>query len=99
MRQQSHLRHLKIPDDEAGIVDVFRLYFGMLLLADKGGHPRGLAQTAGEYEQTLEGIFPTGLVRTITAAFNRACYGRHPAPPEQIAEMRTALERLSAERG
>ena len=99
MRQQSHLRHLRIPDDEAGIADVFRLYFGMLVLAENRGHAREPSQTAGEYEQTLERIFPNTLVRTITAAFNRACYGRHPAPPEQIAEMRTDLERLSAERG
>ena len=99
MRQRSHLRRLRIPDDEAGIVDVFRLYFGMLLLAENRGHPREPSQTAGEYQRTLEGVFPTSLVRTITAAFNRACYGRHPAQPEQIDEMRTALERLSAERG
>ena len=99
MRQRSHLRHLRIPDDEAGIVDVFRLYFGMLLLAENKGHPREPSQTAGEYQYTLERILPSNIVRTITAAFNRACYGRHPARPEQIDEMRTALERLSTERG
>ncbi len=57
------------------------------------------APTAGEYQRTLEEVFPANVVRVITAAFNRACYGRHPAPREQIDEMRTALEGLSAEGG
>jgi hypothetical protein len=96
---RSRLRPLRLPDDEAGVVDVFRLYFGMLLLAEDKGYRRGPSQTAGEYQRTLEGIFPASVVRAITAAFNRACYGRHPAPREQIDEMRTALDGLSAQGG
>ncbi len=97
--QRSRLRPLRLPDDEAGIVDVFRLYFGMLLLAENKGYRRGPSQTAGEYQRTLEQVFPANVVRAITAAFNRACYGRHPAPREQIDEMRTALDGLSAQGG
>ena len=99
MRHRSRLRPLRLPDDEAGVVDVFRLYFGMLLLAEDKGYRRGPSQTAGEYQRTLEEVFPANLVGALTAAFNRACYGRQPAPPEQIDEMRTALEGLSAEGG
>ena len=99
LTHRSRLRHLRLPDDEAGVVDVFRLYFGMLLLAENKGYRRGPSQTAGEYQRTLEEVFPANVVRAITAAFNRACYGRHPAAPEQIDEMRTALDGLSAEGG
>lgn len=99
MRHRSRLRPLRLPDDEAGVVDVFRLYFGMLLLAEDKGYRRGPSQTAGEYQRTLEEVFPANLVGALTAAFNRACYGRQPAPREQIDEMRTALEGLSAEGG
>ena len=80
-------------------MDVFRLYFGMLLLAENKGYRRGPSQTAGEYQRTLEEVFPANIVGAITAAFDRACYGRHPAPREQIDEMRTALDGLSAEGG
>ncbi|MCH8185990.1 MAG: DUF4129 domain-containing protein [Chloroflexi bacterium] len=99
MRHRSRLRPLRLPDDEAGVVDVFRLYFGMLLLAENKGYRRGPSQTAGEYQRTLEEVFPANVVGAITAAFNRACYGRHPAPREQIDEMRTALDGLSAQGG
>ena len=71
----------------------------MLLLAEKAGHPKSVSQTVGEYQSTLERIFPAGVVQAITAAFNRACYGRRPAPREEIDEMRSDLERLSAEHG
>lgn len=96
---RSRLQPLRLPDDEAGVVDVFRLYFGLLLLAENKGYWRGPSQTASEYQRTLEEVFPANVVRAITAAFNRACYGRHTAPREQIDEMRTALEGLSTEGG
>ena len=99
LTHRSRLLPLRLPDDEAGVVDVFRLYFGMLLLAENKGYRRGPSQTAGEYQRTLEEVFPANIVGAITAAFDRACYGRHPAPREQIDEMRTALDGLSAEGG
>ena len=87
----------KLPDDDSDIVDVFRIYFGLLVLADKRGFPRPPTDTPTEYQSTLEQIFPQRLVRSVTSAFNRACYGHQPAPREQIEEMRSFLERLSAE--
>ncbi|MDP6799683.1 MAG: DUF4129 domain-containing protein [SAR202 cluster bacterium] len=86
---------MRLPDDEPGIVDVFRLYFGMLMQAEKRGSPRPANQTPAEYASTLEQLFPQNLVRSATAAFVRACYGHKPAPREQIEEMRSALEEAS----
>ena len=86
-----------LPEDESGIIEVFRVYFGLLTLAEEKGHPRPAAQTPQEFQRTLESLFPAELVRSVTAAFVRTCYGRHPAPPHQIEEMRNSLEQLSAE--
>ena len=90
---------LRLPDDDSGIVDVFRIYFGMLMLAEDRGRPRPRSQTPIEYQSSLEGMFPRNLVRNVTAAFNRACYGHQPATRAEIAEMRGALERVAAESG
>jgi hypothetical protein len=86
---------LKLPEDEPDVVEVFRVYFRLLTLAENRGHPRRLHQTPTEYQRTLERIFPRDLVRTVTAAFVRACYGHHPAPRRQIDEMRASLEQLA----
>ena len=96
-RARSH-RTYRLPEDEPGVVDVFRIYFGMLTLAEERGHPRPAAETPAEYQATLEGIFPREAVRRATAAFNRACYGHLPASPDEIAEMRSALDRVRAAR-
>jgi hypothetical protein len=96
LRRASTRRTYTLPDDEPGVVDVFRIYFGMLTLAEESGHPRPAAETPAEYQQTLEGIFPGDLVRRATVAFNRACYGHRPASPDDIAEMRATLDRLQS---
>ena len=96
-RRVKRSRPFNLPDDEAGVVDVFRIYFGLLVLAEQRGFPRPPAETPSEYERTLERVFPGDLVRVITAAFNRACYGHHPAPRDKVEEMRASLERLVAE--
>ena len=88
---------LKLPDDEQAIIDVFRIYFGMLVLAEKKGFPKPPSETPTEYQNTLENILPHNLVRTATSAFVRACYGHCPATSEQIAEMQTTLEQVAAE--
>ena len=87
----------KLPDGEPDIVDVFRIYFGLLVMADERGFPRPATQTPAEYQDTLEEIFPRALVRSITAAFVKACYGHHAAPRPEIDEMRLSLDRLVAE--
>lgn len=89
-------RAFRLPDDDADVVDVFRIYFGLLALAEDKGIPRPPSETPEEYQRTLETVFPAELVRKATAAFNRACYGHHPAPRQQIEEMKASIEQLSA---
>ena len=89
---------LRLPDDDPNIVDVFRVYFGMLQTADSRGISRTTDQTPTEYQSTLERVFPQGLVRVVTDAFNRACYGRQPSTPAEIAEMRDAIEQTGSKR-
>ena len=96
-RRATLRRSFRLPDDEPGIVDAFRVYFGMLTLAEERGFPRPPTETPQEYQRTLEQVFPRDLVGRATAAFTRACYGHHPASPEQIEEMRTSLEHLASE--
>lgn len=86
---------LQVPSDDPNVVDVFRIYFGMLVMAEQRGHPRHSSETPLEFQQTLERMLPQGLVRAATRAFTRACYGHHPATREQIEEMRTELERAA----
>lgn len=86
---------LRIPEGDADIADMFRIYFGMLSLAEERGFPRPASKTPREYQGTLEGLFPQDLVRGATAAFNRACYGHRAPPREQIDEMRLALDQLA----
>ncbi len=95
-RKQKGLR-LRLPDGDPNIVDVFRVYFGMLTLAEDKGEPRLADQTPSEYRNTLESIFSTRLVRLATTAFIRACYGHHPASREQIEDMRASLEQEVSE--
>jgi len=94
-RKRKLPREMHLPDDEQGVVDVFRIYFGMLMQAEKRGEPRAANQTPTEYQSTLERIFPQNLVRSATAAFVRACYGHKPATREQIDDMRQSLEEAS----
>ena len=96
-RRKRKGERLRLPDGDANIVDVFRVYFGMLSLAEEKGLPRPVEQTPSEYGSTLESIFSTRLVRLATNAFVRACYGHHPASREQIDEMRTSLEQEVSE--
>ena len=97
-RRRSVNRALQVPSDDPNITDVFRIYFGMLMLAEERGSPRKYSETPAEFQTTLERILPRGLVRPATRAFTRACYGHHPAPREQIEEMREELERAANEK-
>ena len=94
LRKAGQPRRFVLPEDDSDVVEVFRMYFGLLVLAEKRGYPRPPTETPVEYQRTLETLFPENLVRMVTAAFNRACYGHHPAPREQIEEMRAALDRI-----
>ena len=94
-RKKQESSALRVPTGDPNITDVFRIYFGLLVLAEKRGNPRQPSETPREYQRTLEGLFPRELARAATAAFMRACYGHHPAPREDIEEMRSELERVS----
>jgi hypothetical protein len=87
----------KLPDDDADLVDVFRIYFGLLVIADDRGFPRPPNETPMEYQSTLERLVPRSLARMATAAFIKACYGHQPTPRDQIEQMRTSLDQLSSE--
>ena len=95
-RRAKKRKSLKLPDDDPDTIDVFRVYFGLITLAEDKGFPRRPAETPTEYQRTLEDIFPRDLVRRATAAFNRACYGHLPASRDQIEDMKVSLNRLSS---
>ena len=97
-RRRRTQRRLQLPDDERNIVDVFRIYFGMLNIAESRGQPRLDFQTPGEYRTALRRVLPDRLVDMATAAFDRACYGRLPSTTEEIAEMRQMLEEAGREK-
>ena len=97
-RRRKTKRGLRLPDDERNIVDVFRIYFGMLDIAAARGQPRMEFQTPGEYRVALRRALPGRLVDMATTAFDRACYGRLPSSTEEIAEMRQMLERADKEK-
>ena len=97
-RRRRSDRRLRLPDDEQNIVDVFRIYFGMLNIAESRGQPRLEFQTPGEYRAALRRVLPDRLVDMATAAFDRACYGRLPSTTEEIVEMRRMLEEAEKEK-
>ena len=94
LKRPRRARPYLIPAGPAGIVEVFRIYYRLLSLAEGRGIKRQAHETATEFEEALATSLPKGLVKSVTAAFNRACYGHHPASEEQIAEMRTGLNSI-----
>ncbi len=90
--------NLRLPDDEQNIVDVFRIYFGMLTFAESRGEHRRHSDTPSEHRTRLGRVLPERLVEMATAAFNRACYGRRAATREQIDEMQQLLEQASGKK-
>lgn len=97
-KRRRPLRRFRLPDDDPDVVDVFRIYFGLLRLAEERGHPRPPWATPQEYRRTLEEVFPPGLARWATEAFVRACYGHYPAPRREIEEMGRRLEEVARAR-
>ena len=92
-------RDYALPDGPPGMVNVLRLYYELLTMAEDKGSARPPSETATEYERTLERLFPRNLVRMATGAFNRAIYGHHPAGDEQISQMRQALKSIKSAMG
>ena len=91
-RRRKAARGFRLPEDEPGVVEVFRLYYGMLAAAAAKGMPRAESETPTEYRETLARAFPVSLADAATDAFNRACYGREPTSAERIAQMRREME-------
>ena len=85
-----------LPDGPTGVVEALRIYYRLLSIAEKRGIKRAPDKTAVEFQTDLEGSLPRDLVRSATDAFNRACYGHHPASQEQIAQMWLALRSLTS---
>ena len=82
----------RVPDGPPGVVNALRIYYELLNKAAQKGFRRRSHETATEFQKTLEDLFPRDLVRMATEAFNRSCYGHHPANDEQIAQMRSYLK-------
>lgn len=96
LRRSKKSLPFRVPNDEPNIVEVFRIYFGMLVKAEESGLTRPPSATPNEYRRKLEGVLSPNLVRRATAAFVRACYGHHPSSRQDIDEMREELEQESS---
>ena len=94
-RRASETAGPRLPDDEEEIVDVFRVYFGLLEQAREQGFPRPEHATPLEYQHTLEQVLPRRLVRTATEAFTYACYGHHAPPRAVLDELKAQMEEFS----
>ena len=94
MGKREGRRAFRLPAGPPGVVDILRMYYDLLALAEDKGYRRRGSQTATEFQGSLERAFPANLVRAVTAAFNRACYGYYPATKEQIAQMRSSLTNI-----
>ena len=88
---------LRYPQNEAGITEVFLLYFDTLSLAVKRGLDFDPSLTPTERVPHLRKWLPGIAVERITALFNAACYGRKRADTDVIEPLRRQLDRLSAE--
>lgn len=95
LKRRRRQPYFRLPDDDPDIVDVFRAYFQMLSLAEASGRPRSPSSTPHEYAESLESVFPADLVRSVTEAFTRACYGHHPAPRPAIDLMMASVEAIT----
>jgi hypothetical protein len=84
-----------LPDGPQGVVDVLRIYYDLLTVAEKRGVRRLPHETPTEFQDSLVTIFPQDLVRLTTESFNRALYGYHPATADQISLMRSSVKGLT----
>ena len=98
LRRRRGIVPYKLPEDEAGVVQALQIYYRMLILGEERKVKRSPWETPDEFQRQLEGIFPAELVRTATAAFNRACYGYYPASQAHLAEMQASLDGLASAR-
>jgi hypothetical protein len=94
LRNPRRAKGFRIPQEEWGIVEVFRIYFRLLSKAARIGHPRTEWQTPKEYQGALERLLPDAPVELATNAFIRACYGHIPATNQEIEKIASALADL-----
>lgn len=98
LKQRRAKDGLTLPDGPPGIVSPLRIYYQLLSMAEDRGIARGSHQTSIEFQRTLEALFPHDLVRTATAAFNRAFYGLHPSSDVDIAKLESALQAIPGDK-
>lgn len=97
-RKKPPKRLYRLPSDDANTIEAFKLYFKILIQAERHGYARHLNQTPNEHRMALYKVFPHDLVNRITQIFNDACYGRLSPPLHQIDEIRNELERMNLEK-
>ncbi len=90
-------RSFKLPEGPPGVVEALRLYYDILTAGEANEVRRRPHETPIEFQPALEAVFPPDLVRPVTEAFNRACYGHHPSAEGAIAQMRSSLKQAKPE--
>ena len=97
-RNKKTAQLFRMPSGDPNIVDVFRVYFGMLVMADERGKPRLPNATPKEHQSALASVLSPSLARRATAAFVRACYGHYPSSRQEIDEMQAELDEESSQK-
>ncbi|MBN1315046.1 MAG: DUF4129 domain-containing protein [Anaerolineales bacterium] len=73
-----------------------RIYARMVQAAAERGYPRSLSETPYEYVTTLIKVWPGGQdhIQAITTAYVKTHYGQIPENPEELDQIRFALQSL-----
>jgi hypothetical protein len=98
MKRRGQRAKASVPHGPSGIVEVLRIYYDLLAMAEAKGFRRRNYQTTIEFQATLQEVFAHDVVRIVTNAFNRAFYGHHPSTDDQIAHMRSSVRGLASGR-
>tara|TARA_Y100000588_G_scaffold377757_1_gene457308 strand:+ start:424 stop:1833 length:1410 start_codon:yes stop_codon:yes gene_type:complete len=85
----------RFPNAETGVAEVFLLYFDTLRYAIKRGMLFDPHVTPNERMSALQVFLPGAPVDVITGRFNAACYGNEPSDPNDLDELREAIERVA----
>ena len=80
-----------IPDGPPGIIEVFRIYYDLLTVADEKGIKREESETPSEYAGKLTKLFPGAFVGNLTEAFDKAYYGDQPSSEGAVERLRNSL--------
>ncbi|MBM3932917.1 MAG: DUF4129 domain-containing protein [SAR202 cluster bacterium] len=89
--KKANKKGYNVPEGPDGIVEVYRIYYDLLTVAEEKGINREDAETPTEYAGKLTKLFPGSFVTNLTEAFNKAHYGNQPSSESVIERLRTAL--------